>query len=167
MLNSCDRQQQPLTASISETNLLNSHHNLNGIQAVQTEVIGEVGGRVDLLVTSQRNSPHVSTVLTLLGSETCNGWLATVSDSILTRFHSTNLVEVLQQVHYPTLDFILVKTGRGGIESSGLVRESGSDLGGTSNGRAADLERSRRPDSTRHGGSQRADNGGTEHGDSK
>lgn len=29
--------------------LLNSHHNLDGIQAVQAKVVGEVGNAVDLM----------------------------------------------------------------------------------------------------------------------
>lgn len=30
--------------------LLNGHHDLNGIQAVQTEVVREVGNTVDLMI---------------------------------------------------------------------------------------------------------------------
>jgi hypothetical protein len=30
--------------------LLDGHHHLDGIQAVKTEVVGEVGGAVDLMV---------------------------------------------------------------------------------------------------------------------
>lgn len=49
-------RQQPSRRPLGETNLLNGHHHLNGIQAVQPEVIGEVGGRVDLLLFSNRPS---------------------------------------------------------------------------------------------------------------
>lgn len=75
----------------------------------------------------------------------------------------THLVEVLQEVDYATLNFLLLKTGSGGIETRRLEGEGGSDLRRTGNGRAADLEGGRGPDGTGHGSSQRADNGGTEH----
>lgn len=71
-----------------------------------------------------------------------------------------NLVKVLQKVDYPSLSFLLVKTGRSGVETNALEGKARSELSGRS---AADLEGSRGPDGTRHGGPQRADNSGTEH----
>lgn len=80
----------------------------------------------------------------------------------------THLVEVLQEVHYATLNLLLLKTGSGGIETNRLAGESGSDLRGADNGRAADLEGSRGLDDTRHGGGpQRPDNSGAEHNELK
>lgn len=79
--------------------------------------------------------------------------------------NATHLVEALKQVDYPTLDLLLVQTGRGGIETDTLVGEARSELSRTSNRRATDLEGNRSANSTGNRGSQRADNSGTEHDD--
>lgn len=77
---------------------------------------------------------------------------------------STNLVEVLEQVHYATLDFILSEAGGGRVKSNGLGSNAGRELSWANSRRAADADGSRRrPDGPRNGGSQGADNGGTEH----
>jgi hypothetical protein len=74
----------------------------------------------------------------------------------------THLVEVLEQVDYPALGLVLGETGRGRVETSTL--EDGRSELRNSDGRAADLEGSRGLDGTGGGGSERADNGGAEHG---
>lgn len=75
-----------------------------------------------------------------------------------------NLVEVLEQVHYATLDFILSEASGGRVESNGLGSDAGRELSWANSRRAADADGSRRrPDGPRNGGSQGADNGGTEH----
>lgn len=74
----------------------------------------------------------------------------------------TDLVEVLQQVDYPTLDLILGQTTGGRVAADGLRDKAGSET--SSNGGAADLEGSRGLDGgTGGGGPQGADNGGAEH----
>lgn len=76
----------------------------------------------------------------------------------------TNLVEVLQEVDYPALHLALLETGGSGIEPDSLEGGGRGELRGTRNGRAAELEGSRGPGDTRHGGSQGANDGGAEHG---
>lgn len=80
------------------------------------------------------------------------------------RFVETNLVKVLQEVDYPALSLLLVQASRGRVETDTLVGEARDELSRASNGRVTDLERCRGSDGTRHGSSQRADDGGTEHG---
>lgn len=81
------------------------------------------------------------------------------------RAGKTNLVKVLQEVDNPALNLVLVQTRRSRVQANTLVGKTRSEFSGTSNGGATELEGCRRPDGTRHGGSsQRADNGGTEHG---
>lgn len=74
----------------------------------------------------------------------------------------THLVEVLEQVDYPTLNLGLVQAGGSGVEASTLSDEAGSELRAHDGG-AADLEGSRGPDDTGGRGSQGADDGRTEH----
>ena len=76
----------------------------------------------------------------------------------------TNLVKVLQEVDYPALNLLLVQASGGRVETDTLVGEARSELSRASNGKATDLERCRGSDGTRHRSSQRADDGGTEHG---
>lgn len=76
----------------------------------------------------------------------------------------TNLVKVLQEVDYPALNLLLVQASGGRVKTDTLVGKARSELSRASNGRATDLERCRGSDGTRHGSSQRADDGGTEHG---
>lgn len=79
------------------------------------------------------------------------------------RGNMTHLVEVLEQVDYPTLGLALAKTGRGRVEADTLS-EAGSELGDLgSNGGAADVEGSRSPDDTGGGSLQGTNNGGAEH----
>lgn len=76
--------------------LLNGHDDLNGIQAVQTEVVREVRGTVDLLnrdrqamILYPREIPandigrHRVSKLTLLASETCNNSSLSVTVLVL------------------------------------------------------------------------------------
>lgn len=114
--------------------------------------------------------------LTLLGSETCQlsgkSALLLVLLVFASPVHngrekyapSTDLVKVLQQVDYPALNLVLGKTSGSRVESNSLGGEAGRELRRADSWRAAEPEASRRgPGCTGNGGSQGADNSGTEH----
>lgn len=77
----------------------------------------------------------------------------------------THLVEILQQVDYPSLNFILGQTGGCRVRANSLGNKARSELRcADSNGGAADLEGSRSLNGgTGGGGPEGADNGGAEH----
>lgn len=102
----------------------------------------------------------------MLGSETYRyRFVSSIDDDPKTTARRTNLVEVLQEIHYPALNLLLREARGDRIESDGRSGEAWRELRRPHGWGTSDLDGDRSPHGARHGGPQRADNGGTEHVD--
>lgn len=85
------------------------------------------------------------------------------SDVEAGRQPATHLIEVLQQVDYAALDFILGETGWRRIEAKRLRVEDGDELGWANSRSELDLARSRGTNGARNRSSQRAHDSRAKH----
>lgn len=175
MLNSCRESVSCYYSSPSHRKnayLLNGHHDLNNIEAVQAQVVCEVGSSVNLSIPCQTiriSSKHLA--LNYLSSERKTN-LAGIGNlfapKILvfllypSRKSCTHLIKVLQQVHYTALNLLLGETSGSRVETRSLSVEDRNELR-WANSRSDLNARSSSPDGARNGSSQRAHDSGAEH----
>lgn len=149
-------------------NLLNCHHNLNGVQAVKTKVVGEVRGGSEL-----HNRLAVFRLYAVMDSyfRRVGNLGKTLSVLILTLTLNpsmyAHLVEVLEEIQNTAGNLLLVEAGASGVApdggdaahrrncpGGGERRRDGAAEGRSGVGPGADLG----------GSTSAADDGGAEHG---
>lgn len=128
MLNSCMPSVIFYASIHVATDLLDGHNNLNGIQAVKSKIVKEVRCRWELLIVISE-CPQLKRqclVYTFVGSVT---WKQKVSSACNISSQTTHLVEILQQIHYPSFNLGLWKASSGRITSNGLESRRGKSGG--------------------------------------